>query len=105
MIVYGNGGRVIGDIDDGIFIKRVDGRKHMLQKPRAWAIDAMAYVHHILPNCRTILIGDDHAKLNYEVSIEIFERHKGYVNRGHGGQFFLTLNHWTCVASGQRRMV
>ena len=102
MLIYARwDGSKIGDVDNGILVKNVDGREHRLNRPPAWAIDCGAYKEDVLPYCHTIIINDTHARVRYSVSVKLFDLKKGYLNRGHGPQYYLTLNHWQTTGISQ----
>jgi len=98
-IIYA-GDKVVGQIEEGVFIKWVVGRLHRLRKPPAWAIDARAFDDHIRGGCHTIQILDKEG-LEYSVSVETFIRHMGTLNRNFGKQYYLTLPYWQSKARVQ----
>lgn len=89
--------KTIGFLEHGCFLKPVIGSKHMLREPPAWAIDADAFDNWVKPNAKEIIVTDTEAEIRYRVSVETFDRLKVELDRGHGRQYFLTLNYWTKV--------
>jgi hypothetical protein len=82
-------GRIIGDE----FVKEVDGTKHMLRKPPAWAVDMEAWINirHRIGRIRVI----DHADgKEYVLTVWEFEIYKWSLSRGHRYQYYVTLDHW-----------
>lgn len=88
------GGAIVGVIDNGVFIKHMHGRIHMLRKPPAWALDADTYENQIRPDCHTIKIEDIDSRIVYTVTVRRFEELKKMTNRGYGRQYFLVIKYW-----------
>jgi hypothetical protein len=105
VIVQSVDGKIIGDIEKGVFTKRVDGRVHMLRQPPAWAIDVRAFVKDVRPNCHTIVVEDTHAQLTYSVSVQLFSDKKGALDRRYGAQYYLPLKYWTVRSSSQKELL
>lgn len=104
-IVYSTTGRVIGDIDGGVFYKRVNPEIHMVRRPPSWATDADSFDREVAPNCHTIVLIDITSDKQWEVSVEMFLKHRFKLNRGHGKQYALVLKWWTLIPQAQRRLV
>jgi hypothetical protein len=98
------GGRVVGQIDGTTFIKSVHASTHQLQRPQAWAIDAVIFDEEIKPNCVYILISDQETDNKYRCTVETFDKFKGVLDRGHGQQYYLTLNHWHIEIKGEKQL-
>lgn len=88
------GDKIVGYIEGKTFIKSVAGSRHKLRKPPAWAIDAEVFDSEIKQNATEILIIDKEVDKKYFSTVENFDRLKGQLNRGHGRQYYLTLNQW-----------
>ena len=91
------GSTIIGKIEGGAFTKPVSGSKHMLKRPPAWAIQADTYDSQVKGKVKYIVIWDKDTGRRYKTSAEIFDKHKGVLDRGFGKQYFLTMNHWTVL--------
>ena len=103
-IVHSTDGRLIGNIEDGVFFKHVKS-EHQLRKPPAWATDADSFDKEVVPNChRIVLINTDSGK-RYATSVEVFIRHRIEFNRGYGRQYALPLRWWEELFQNQRRML
>ena len=87
-------GKIIGYLDGDTFVKPLCGSKHQLKRPPAWAVDAEAFDEQINPYASTFRIEDTESGATYEVTVDFFDRHKGYLNRGFGPQYFLPLTRW-----------
>ena len=105
MIVRSVDGKIIGNLDNGVFSKRVRGRVHMLRSPRAWAIDARAYDTKIVQHANTIEVYDMDTQLTYRCSTELFDLHKGTMDRKFGKQYFLPIHHWDMLTKEQGRLL
>jgi hypothetical protein len=98
------GGRVVGQIDGDTFFKSVHASTHQLQRPQAWAIDAVIFDTEIKPNCTHILIKDQDTENKYRCSVDIFDQFKGELDRGYGCQYYLTLDHWNIEIKGEKQL-
>lgn len=94
MIVRSSDGKIIGDIENGVFIKRVYGSSHMLKTPPAWAIDCKAFLDSVIPHAHRIRVEDKDTGVAYEIATGVFSDHKVYVDRGFGAQYFVPLKYW-----------
>ena len=86
--------KIIGEIEGRTFTKQVSRSRHMLRIPMAWAIDASVFDSEIKKSCDTIVIVDRDSGKKYQVSVALFDKQKGIVDRGFGRQYFLTLSWW-----------
>ena len=94
MIVKTTDGKIIGNLDKGVFTKTVKGSFHKLLTPPAWAIDAYVFDHVLRGRCRLIVVIDREDKRRYTADFATFEAHKGTINRRYGNQYFLTMDWW-----------
>ncbi len=101
MIVRSVDGKVIGKMDNGVFVKEVRGSIHMLTSPRGWGIDVEAYNQDIKPHCAEIQVHDMETDLLYTSTARNFDEKKIYINRGFGGQFVLLLKDWSVKSREQ----
>jgi hypothetical protein len=93
-IPVGIGNKVIGFLEGNKFIKYVQGSKHRLRCPSAWALQAEVFDSVIKLNAAEIIVIDKETNIEYRCSVEVFDKHKGVLDRGFGKQYFLTLNQW-----------
>jgi len=96
--------KIIGQIEDGVFTKRVR-QTHMLRTPRAWGIDCKAFLEQVYHKTKTIRIEELDSGTVYEISTEVFNRRKGYLNRGFGPQYFVALKYWHQIRQGQKALL
>lgn len=94
MKVLSEDGRIIGNVENGVFTKRVRSTIHMLRKPRAWAIDCKTYLGQVRPNAHTLRVEDRDTGTVYEVDVKVFDQYRGILTRDYAAQYFLTLRHW-----------
>ena len=87
-------GKIIGRFEENKFIKEVNGSKHKLRYPPAWAIDAEAFDEEIKFNATDIVVIDKETDIEYHASVKTFDRLKFELDRGWGIQYALTLSHW-----------
>jgi len=98
-------GKIIGYLQDHIFVKRVQGSKHMLRKPPSWCISKQAFCEDILPSTNKIIIEDTEGGVTYECLTELFAEHAFEIQRGNfEPQLALTLNYWEKQNNGHRQL-
>lgn len=102
MIVRSSDGKIIGDIENYVFTKRVRGSVHMLRVPPGWGIDAEAFVKSVLPLTDKIRIEDVENGSVYEIATRVFDDKKFRLKRKFGIQFVVTLNYWHEIRKGQK---
>jgi hypothetical protein len=88
------GNNYIGYLKGDQFIKPVDGSKHQLKCPPAWAIDADVFEKEIKPYASEIVIIDRETGNRYLASVAVFDAKKKSLDRGFGRQYYLTLSFW-----------
>jgi len=88
------GSKVIGYIQNQQFIKPVDGSKHQLRCPPAWAIDAEVFDREVKSLASEIVILDKETGNRYIASVHSFDVKKKLIERGFGRQYYLTLSYW-----------
>ena len=103
-IVRSTDGKIIGSIENAVFIKRVR-LAHMLHTPRAWGIDCKAFLEQIYPKSNRIRIEEQDSGTDYEISTEVFNRRKGYLDRGFGPQYFVPIKYWHQIRKGQKALL
>jgi hypothetical protein len=95
---------VIGYIQNSQFIKSVDGSKHMLRCPPAWAIDAEAFDNEIKSHVSEIIIQDRETGNRYITSVLNFDKRKKAIERGFGKQYYLPLSDWKVEQSNSQQL-
>ena len=103
-IVKSSDGKIIGSIEDGVFIKRVK-QSHMLQSPPAWAIDCKAFWDHIRFQTEKIQVEETESGTIYEISTKVFDSRKVYMDRHFGAQYFVPLKYWHQIRKGQKALL
>jgi len=103
--IYSTTGHIIGEIEGGVFYKHVNPKIHRVRRPPSWATDADSFDRDVAPFCRTIILIDMTSEYQYEVSIDLFMKHKFELNRGHGRQYALVLKWWTTTPQSQKRFL
>ena len=87
-------GKVYGQIKDELFIKHVDGTKHKLRTPPAWAIDENVVAYAKESGGKEIMIVDYTNDKTYAVDIEKFFEYGISIDRGYGSQIALPDRYW-----------
>ena len=88
-------GRCVGEVRGDTFYKTVRGSKHMLRKPRAWAIDMQSLADAEALGAVRVEITDRESDSVYRASIAEIRRLGFVFDRGAGPQVALPLNCWT----------
>jgi len=91
-------GAVVGQIDKGWLVKRLNPALHMLRTPRGWATD-VAHLEGI-KGIRIITPGGV-----WEAEIGLWRRHGIEFNRGHGRQIVLPEKYWVVHTKEQGRLL
>lgn len=93
--VYNVAGRVVGRVDGDTFLKRVSGSRHMLRRPRGWAIDADTLADLLTWGIKDVRVTDTDTGTTYVARLDEFTRHGVPFDRGYGPQVVLPLGYWT----------
>jgi hypothetical protein len=87
-------GRVVGEVRGDVLVKRVQGSKHMLRTPRAWAVDVAVLRQAEALGARAVEVHDLEDGTVYRAPLERFWQRGIRVNRGCGEQVALLLSDW-----------
>jgi hypothetical protein len=96
--------KVIGYIENSQFVKPVEGSKHQLKCPPAWAIDAEIFDREVMPNSSEIVIVDKENGNHYVTTTQNFDAKKKPLNRGFGRQYYLPLCFWKLEKPGSEQL-
>lgn len=88
------GGRVVGDVSNGVFRKVVSASKHFLYSPRAIALDVDSIRQAKAAGAVGILVTDRETGREYSCDFGHFDRFSFELDRGHGRQRALVLDRW-----------
>lgn len=88
------GGRIIGEVRNGVFVKHVRGSIHFLRKPEAIALDANSLKQAEMAGARSVKIIDTETKKVYQALIGTIRKKGIPIDRGHGAQIALPINDW-----------
>lgn len=95
------GGRVVGEVVESRFIKRVKASRHMLREPRGWGFDVESLDSAIDLGAEVVEVHDTETDTVYSASIGRI-LNKGFrFNRGHGPQICLPLKFWNAHRPGE----
>tara|TARA_R100000664_G_scaffold9433_2_gene15811 strand:+ start:2523 stop:2840 length:318 start_codon:yes stop_codon:yes gene_type:complete len=86
--------KVIGKVQNGVFIKNVIGSKHFLRKPPAISLDKSTLVEAVKNGANRVEINDTSSKNTYKASIDRIMIKGFEIDRGYGKQLALMLNQW-----------
>ena len=89
-----DGKNVVGHATGDTFTKPVKASKHMLRRPRGWAMDAGTLPELAALRVACIKITDTESGTTYTVSLATFEQYGVPFNRGYGPQVVLPLGYW-----------
>lgn len=83
-------GWVVGDV----FIKHLQGSKHKLRQPPAWAFSAETLNQALHAGATRIHILDTENLMVYETTMQHLKIHGCEFDRGHGRQIYLYIKRW-----------
>lgn len=87
-------GKIIGEISDKVFCKKVIKSKHLLRKWNAWGIDKSVVDSLVRDGIQKIIVHDKEEKINYEISVKNFVEKGLEADLGHSMQIFLPLEYF-----------
>ena len=96
--------KMIGEIHDRSFIKRVQGSKHFLRKPAGIAIQQHAY-NLIKDAVDMVEVYDTETGNVFRTSIGTFATVGKVIERNYGKQIVLPFKYWTTELTGQMRLI
>lgn len=94
-------GRVVAHVDGCRLVKRVRKSVHMLRVPPGWCIDKAILGQAEAAGVHTIEVCDLESGTRYIADIGALRRYGRLINRGHGDQWLLPLDHWQVIQPGQ----
>jgi hypothetical protein len=97
-------GKPIGYVEGGVFYKRLQGSKHMLQKPPGWAYDEFSLRKAEKAGAHLLHILDTETDIIYTAPLKLFWERCFPVNRGYGAQLGLALHRWRARDPNQMEM-
>lgn len=92
-------GHVVGDLEDGVFFKKVRSSAHLFRKLNAWGIDGNVFTKCLLPINATIVVYDEEEGKRYQCTARQFEAKGTWLHfkegtSDHYAQIFLPLKDW-----------
>lgn len=86
---------VVGVIVGQVLRRVCAGRRHMLRRPPAWAIDLAALDYAEQAGCVEVVVVDvDDNDKEFRASIVAIRTRGFFIDRGHGKQIALPLHGW-----------
>lgn len=98
------GGKVVGNVQDGVFHKQVQSSRHMLRSPRAWALDSRSLLDAERAGAIVVEIHDTETTLTYIAAIAQLRAQGVRLDRGFGEQIALPLHLWRVEQPGARQL-
>ena len=89
------GGRVVGEVRQGVFHKDVCASRHMLRNPKGWALDLTSIEEAENLGASWVAIHDLESHKTYTASIEHIREYGFRLERGFGRQIALVLERWS----------
>ena len=87
-------GKVVGQVENGVFSKTVEASKHFLQKPPAICFDLASLDTAQNLGATRVVVKDKETGKIYQSSISYIQFHGFTLNRGYGAQIALSLDRW-----------
>ena len=86
-----------------LLYKRARGDKHMVRKPRGWALDVDIFQQMLKIGVRWFEILDKQSGIKYFCSFDAFQSLAVPLDRGYGAQLCLPLKYWTVEKPGEQK--
>lgn len=82
-------------LDGNVLRKNVEGSRHMLRKPRGWAIQEEVFNYHYAQHdVARVVIADTETGVAYSAEMETIARVAIEIERGYGLQYAVPLPYW-----------
>lgn len=98
------GGKVVGEVAEGKFIKRVRGSRHMLREPKGWAVDVQSLADAEELGAASVEIVDVETDVTYSATIARIQEKGFRLDRGHGAQVAVPLRLWSVSSDDARQL-
>ena len=95
------GGRVVGQVAEGKFIKNAKGSVHMLREPKGWAVDVQSLANAKDLGAEAVEIHDTESGITYSAPIAQILAKGFRFDRGFGQQICLPLKSWNAHYHGE----
>jgi len=92
--IFAGNGKVVGEIRDGVFLKKLRGSRHFLRKPPAICFDISSLKEAEEAGATHIKIIDIETGKTYHAPLRLVWEKGFTLDRGHGRQIGLPLNLW-----------
>jgi len=102
--IYAESGKVVGEVKNGIFSKKVKASKHFLRKPPAICFDVVSLEQAKKAGATHIEIEDTETGKVYRAPLKLIWRKGFLLNRGFGEQIGLALNYWQLKEKKERQL-
>lgn len=99
--IFANG-RIVGNVQSGVFSKNIRFSIHTLRKPRAIALDVDSLRQAKEYGAVTLCITDTETGAVYSADMSFFYRHSFMLNRGAGEQRAMILDRWTVTGGSAK---
>jgi hypothetical protein len=97
---YNQRGQIVGRLEGGWLVKRVNSRIHQLRQPAAWAVDDDHLDRLEALGAVGVALTDERGT-EWRATVADFRRFGVPIDRGHGQQVALPLGRWWRPVAGQ----
>ena len=98
--------KVIGDLEDNVFRKKVKGSKHLMINLDAWGIDEEVFKKHLLPTNAEIRILDVESDIVFITTASVYDAHGIRKAFGeYGRQIFLPRKYFELKSKNQQKLI
>lgn len=94
------GGKIVGYVRGDVFCKAARGSRHMLRRPKAWALDIQSLRDAEAAGAKRVAIDEKETDRTYVASTALIWRRGFRFNRGFGEQIGLALEFWRVERPG-----
>jgi hypothetical protein len=96
-----SGIKVVGQVKDGVFIKKVSASRHFLRRPPAIAFDVDSLNQAAANGAIQVQVADNETGFVYSTTMQHVQERGFEFDRGFGRQIALVLSEWTKTQPGQ----
>jgi len=102
--IFAENGKVIGEVKNGVFSKKLSGSRHFLRKPPAICFDVVSLKQAEAAGAIRIEITDMENGKIYHAPLRLVWQKGFTLDRGYGRQIGLALNYWQLKEKKERQL-
>lgn len=99
--VYTQNGKLVGQVIGDTLVKTVHSSRHLLRKPKAWALDVTSLNQARALGAQRVKLCDADTGVTFEATLQAFDLCAFDLDRGFGQQRALPLEQWATHGAGE----